>query len=399
MRVAEPRLWSKDFTVAIISAVFLSFVFYLLVTTMAGYAVLRFSASDSAAGLASSSFVLGALSARMFVGTVLDTLGRYRVLIIAFTLSAIACALYLPADSLWLLIAVRFAHGAVFGAGHTAIMAAVQDIIPASRRAEGTGYFGTSTTLAAALGPLIAIILVRDYGYHWLFIASLIFTILGLIAILFLRVPERAAAEREILSWRSFHPVRLFDPSGLRIGTAMLIAAVAYSSVMTFLATYTTSIGIAEAAPGFFVAFATASLVARLTLGRVQDRFGDNIVVYPLFAAFFAAMLLISVAPSLWTIITAGILGGIGFGTLMSSTQAITIRRAGPARVGVATSTYFFMLDIGFGLGPIVLGAIIAASSYTAMYAVAALLVGFSVVLYWLFHGRLTAPEAGEGLV
>lgn len=57
-------------------------------------------------------------------------------------------------------------------------------------------------------------------------------------------MPERAAAEREILSWRSFHPVRLFDSSGLRIGTAMLIAAVAYSSVMTFLATYTTSIGI-----------------------------------------------------------------------------------------------------------------------------------------------------------
>ena len=131
--MAEAKLWSKDFTIAIIAAVFLSFVFYLLVTTMAGYAVARFAASDAAAGLASSSFVLGALSARMFVGTVLDTLGRYRVLIVAFALSAIACALYLPADSLWLLIAVRFAHGAVFGAGHTAIMAAVQDIIPPHR--------------------------------------------------------------------------------------------------------------------------------------------------------------------------------------------------------------------------------------------------------------------------
>lgn len=131
--MAEPRLWSKDFTVAIIAAVFLSFVFYLLITTMAGYAVIRFAASDSAAGLASSSFVLGAVAARMFVGTMLDTLGRYRVLITAFTLSAVAGALYLPADSLPLLLAVRFVHGAVFGAGHTAIMAAVQDIIPPSR--------------------------------------------------------------------------------------------------------------------------------------------------------------------------------------------------------------------------------------------------------------------------
>ena len=67
--MAEPRLWTKDFTVAIIAAVFLSFVFYLLITTMAGYAVIRFAASDSAAGLASSSFVLGAVAARMFCST------------------------------------------------------------------------------------------------------------------------------------------------------------------------------------------------------------------------------------------------------------------------------------------------------------------------------------------
>lgn len=51
---------------------------------------------------------------------VVDTLGRYPALTVAFTLSAVAWTLYLPADSGWLLIIVRFAHGAVFGAGRTA---------------------------------------------------------------------------------------------------------------------------------------------------------------------------------------------------------------------------------------------------------------------------------------
>nr|WP_276547823.1 MFS transporter [Brevibacterium luteolum] len=164
---------------------------------------------------------------------------------------------------------------------------------------------------------------------------------------------------------------------------------------MTFLTTYTTSIDVPDAAPAFFLAFAGSSLIARLTLGRIQDRYGDNIVVYPLYASFFTAMVLIAVVPQMWTIILAGVLGGVGFGTLMSSTQAITIRRAGPTRVGVATSTYFFMIDIGFGLGPVALGALIAATSFTTMYAVAALLVGVSGVLYWLVHGRFAAPEAG----
>lgn len=159
--------------------------------------------------------------------------------------------------------------------------------------------------------------------------------------------------------------MRLFDPSGPRIRTAVLIGA-----------------------------FATASLIARLALGRVQNRFGDNIVVYPL----FAAMLLIYVAPSPWTIISRHPLQHRlrHAHALDPSDQHPPCR---PARFGVATFSYFFTLDIGFGLGPIVLGAIIAASSYIAMYAVAALLVGLGAVLYWLFHGRLTAPEAGEGLV
>ncbi|WP_286957655.1 hypothetical protein [Brevibacterium sp. UBA7493] len=50
---------------------------------------------------------------------VVDTLGRYPALTVAFTLLAVAWAPYLPADSGWLLIIVRYAHGAVFGAGRT----------------------------------------------------------------------------------------------------------------------------------------------------------------------------------------------------------------------------------------------------------------------------------------
>ena len=48
------KLWTKNFILAIVVNLFISMVFYLLMTTMALYAVDRFQASDTAAGFASS---------------------------------------------------------------------------------------------------------------------------------------------------------------------------------------------------------------------------------------------------------------------------------------------------------------------------------------------------------
>ncbi|WP_334169690.1 MFS transporter, partial [Timonella senegalensis] len=79
----SPALWTKDFTLATIANFFVSFVFYLLIPTMALYAVNAFGASDTAAGLASSSFVIGAVVGRIFTGKYLDFLGRRRLVIIS----------------------------------------------------------------------------------------------------------------------------------------------------------------------------------------------------------------------------------------------------------------------------------------------------------------------------
>lgn len=75
------RLWTGNFVLAIGANFFISMVFYLLMTTMAQYAVEQFRASDAAGGFASSAFILGALLARVIVGKYLDFIGRKRLLI------------------------------------------------------------------------------------------------------------------------------------------------------------------------------------------------------------------------------------------------------------------------------------------------------------------------------
>ena len=54
MTEADARLWSKDFVLAMVVNFFVGLVFYGLMTTLALYAVERFGAGESAAGLAAS---------------------------------------------------------------------------------------------------------------------------------------------------------------------------------------------------------------------------------------------------------------------------------------------------------------------------------------------------------
>ncbi|SMY03724.1 Major Facilitator Superfamily protein [Brevibacterium aurantiacum] len=134
----------------------------------------------------------------------------------------------------------------------------------------------------------------------------------------------------------------------------------------------------------FFLLYAAGSLVARLFAGRIQDQYGDNVVVVPVFAVFAAGMATVAVADTVWAFALVGLFTGLGFGCLLPSLQAILISRTTPAQVGVATSTFFLILDLGTGVGPVLLGLFASAAGYTAMYwlsaAAYALVAGFRAV-------------------
>jgi MFS family permease len=382
------RLWSGSFVLAIVTNLCMSMVFYLLMTSMALYAVDRFAASDSAAGLASSSFLIGALVARIFAGKFLDFVGRRRTLALSLAVFVLMSALYLPVNDLTLLIAVRFVHGVAFGTGNTAITASVIRLIPPARRSEGIGYFGISSTLSTAVGPFLAVLLADRADYSALFWFSAGCSLVGLILALFLRLPERTPTpeERERM-WR-LRLSDMVDPSALPIATLMLVAGFAYSGVLTFLGSYAASEDLPAAAGGFFLVYAVVVLLSRLVMGRIQDSRGDNAVVYPTLVSFALGLLLLAVSPSVVVVLIAGAFVGFGFGALLPSTQAIAVTEAPAHRVGTATSTFYLLLDAGTGLGPLLLGVLIPLAGFRGMYLVLAIIVLASAPLYHRVHGH-----------
>ena len=380
------RLWTKSYVLALGVGFLLSLVFYLFMTTMALYAVERFGAGDALAGLASSVFVVGALVSRLLAGALVDRFGQRRVLLASLVVFAVAALAYLPAEGLGVLLAVRAVHGFAFGLAHTAASAVVQALVPASRRAEGTGYHGASTTLATALGPFAAVVVMGRHGYDGLFVAAAVASFLALGAAVWLRAGSAPAGPRRVRQRTA--PI---EPRALPIASFALLGAAAYSGVIAFLNPYAASLDLTAAAAMFFLVYAAAVLITRPAIGRLQDARGDNVVMYPAIACFAAGLALLSVAQDALVLLLAAGLLGLGWGTVMSAGQAIAVGTAPITHVGRVMSTYFLLVDLGMGLGPVLLGVLVGRSGYSWMYAALAVVVVLSAGVYHLVHGNSRA--------
>lgn len=389
----DERLFTKDFFLAIIINLFLAIVFFLLVTGMAVYAAEEFAAGETAAGFAASAFVVGALFARIFAGKYVNFLGRRRTIFACLIAYVIAGLAYLVVDTYTALILLRLAHGAAFAFGQTALNAAVFEMIPTSRRGEGAGYYLLANALPPALGPLGAIQLTAHYGFWAMFVATTVLSAVALVTALFIRLPEQKQLSSRLRDRLMLRPQDIIEPGAFSIALVAALLGLGFASVMTFLNGYARSEGMVDAASIFFLVYAAAVLVSRFFMGKVQDRFGDNVAVYPALLAYVISLVLLAWTPNQTVLLTAGALAGFGFGSTLPVLQAIIASALPAHRISIGISTFFLLMDTGFGLGPLVLGQLVEAGSYRFMYACCAGVVAASLVLYWYVHGRYDVKQ------
>ena len=134
-------------------------------------------------------------------------------------------------------------------------------------------------------------------------------------------------------------------------------------------------------------------LVSRPISGIWFDTKGPNSVMYPAIISFIIGMFILSQTHTSIILLISGALIGFGYGTYMSSAQAVAIKVAPAHRVGLATSTFFILTDIGLGIGPFLLGFLVPAIGYNGLYIVLAILLVICLPLHYLLNKRKsTAP-------
>ncbi|MEH7255127.1 MFS transporter [Neobacillus niacini] len=384
--MSQPKLWTKDFVIIFIVNFVLSVSVFIFMVIMSVYAIDKYDASISEAGLVTGVFVVGALLARLFIGRSIDRIGTKKTLFIGLTLNILAIALYLIDFGTIFLLITRFLNGITYGIASTAAGTIVAQIIPEARKGEGIGFFSMSTILAAAIGPFLGMYMTQNVSYQIIFLLCTLLAIICLTISYFVTVPtvegniEKSDGKELKLNF--------IERKTVPIALVILVLGFCYSGILTFLNYYAIENDLVQPASFFFVLYSIAILLSRPFTGRLMDRKGANYVMYPGFVLFTIGLLLLSSAQNGLMLLLSSIIIGLGFGNLQSCAQAIAIKGLPTHSVGLATSTFFIFIDIGMGFGPYLLGFIIPFISINNLYAFLAIFVIVSAALYFLLYGR-----------
>ena len=337
--------------------------------------------------MAMTCFQIGTVVSRPLAGRVIDAVNKQRLLLIVSVLLFLLMTGFLLAYRLEIALSLRLIHGIVFALGTTASAAMAALVLPSRRKGEGIGYFAVCGNMAMVVGPLVGLILIEHFG------ASVLFLFLSLMAACAIvsgngkRLPARVvcpSGEKH----HGFHFSDFFEKKALPAVILGGLVFFAYGGVLTFIPMYTRSLGIGSYTSLFFLVFALVIVVSRPFVGYLFDHHGSDYTVYPGFLFFSAGFLLFSQAEGPFLLLLSAAVLGIGFGALAPAFQTIAVSSAPSSRAGVATSTYFWSLDISVGFAAAFLGLFAEAFGYSFMYGGICLASSIAGAVYYFVWRR-----------
>ncbi|RTL54175.1 MAG: MFS transporter [Rhodocyclaceae bacterium] len=362
-------------------------------------------------------YLLAAAAVVPLYGWLGDRLGLARILrysLSLFALGSLACGL---AQSLPQLVAARVLQGLGGGGLMTLCQALIGELVPPRQRGRFQGYFAAVFTLASVSGPVLGGLVVSQYSWRWLFLANLplaaialwrlmvlpgvrsrdrikgkvdgvgliVFPILVACVIFWISsvghrftwdAPASAALVLVIVVGTRFlyrHEKRIPQPFlDLRLLAhpairAVMLSTLSFSSCMFALVFYLPiylQLGLHSGAmkSGLLILPVTLGIVVGATLSGRALAMGVLPKWVPTTGLSISATALgllawLGAEPTLIAVL--GSLSGMGFGSVMPSTQVIAQTVGGRDRLGVATSLASLSRSLGAALGTTIFGVLI----------------------------------------
>ncbi|UTL72322.1 MFS transporter [Bacillus halotolerans] len=394
MKKSEP-IWTKDFIMVVLVNLFVFVFFYTFLTVLPIYMMQDLGGTESQGGLLISLFLLSAIFTRPFSGPIIERFGKKRMAIVSMAIFALSSFLYLPIHNFYLLLGLRFFQGIWFSILTTVTGAIAADIIPVKRRGEGLGYFAMSMNLAMAIGPFLGLSLVKIVPFSVFFTIFAVFMIVGLFVTLLIKVPNSISSGTTVFR---FSLSDMFEKGALKIAIVGLFISFCYSTVTAFLSVFAKSIDLLNVSGYFFVCFAVTMMVARPFTGKLFDKVGPGIVIYPSILIFSVGLCMLAFTHSSWMLLLSGAVIGLGYGSIVPCMQTLAIQNSPAHRSGFATATFFTFFDSGIAAGSYVFGLFVASAGFSSIYLTAGLFVLISLLLY-AWSQKKTAVAEPEGKV
>jgi MFS family permease len=330
----QERIWTRDFLLICFANFFIFLGFQMTLPTLPLF-VKDLGGNDQLIGFVVGIFTFSALLMRPYAGHSLETKGRGFVFFIGLAIFVLSVGSFGFLTSMVFLFVVRVVQGVGWGFSTTASGTIATDLIPATRRGEGMGYYGLSGNLALAIGPSLGLLLTGIVSYKQFFLVCAGCGLAALMLSSRIRFKSGERAQQGAIKKRDF-----YEKSALKPAMLMFFITVTFGGIAAFLPLYTTEKHIAGIQM-YFLLYALALMVTRTFAGQLYDRKGHQSVFIPGTLLILMAMILLSWLPNSMILYVAAILYGLGFGMVQPALQAWSIEKAPINRRGMANATFF----------------------------------------------------------
>lgn len=393
----EEKLWNRSFIMASITNLLMGSAFNLLMPTIPLYLSEHLNVPQSQIGIVLSSYVLALLIIRPFSGYLVDAYPRKTLFLIGLALFVATFIGYYYVLAVLAFVILRFIHGLFWGLTTVSINTIAIDVIPAQKRSEGIGYFGTTMNIAMAVGPYIAVAVYNSYGFPALITWGLVMGVLAIAMSFFINTPQKPSTQNiGPLSFDRFILIK-----ALPIFYNHLFLSFGFGTIFAFAVIYGQEMGLKNAGT-FFLFLALGIILSRINAGKLMDRGYLHQSLIVSIILIIAGYVLFANFGNIYTYCAAAFVLGTGYGILFPGLQTIYINMAPHSKRGTANSTYLMGFDLGIGIGMLTGGYLAEHYSFKGMYYGAALLCVMALILYIFISRRvydknkLFVREGGE---
>lgn len=355
----------------------MSITYYAVISALPIYLVSELHATESQVGLTVAIYTIASVLMRPFAGFALDRFSRRLVFLTALAIYTFLFAGYFVAVTIVTITMLRFAHGLTWGFTTISESTTAVDIIPESRRGEGIGYLGLSTTLAMSVGPVIGLFISNQWGYIAMFISGLFISLLSLICASRVHFRKRLLVGKRI----RFSTKNMFDRNSVLPSLNLLIIMITYGGVLSFITLYGREIGIQNSSL-FFLIFAVGIASSRFTLGKVFDKNGPGKILTLCLILLITGYPFLALVKNAVGFYTSAVIIGFGIGVVFPTFQSMVNNLASSGHRGAANSTLYTALDIGMGSGMMMSGLIAEHLSISTIFLISSAICVAGLVFF-----------------
>ena len=421
------KLYTRDALCLMGASFFFMFSTMLVTPLINGYSS-ALGAHEVFAGIVTGSMSIIALILRPLAGNLSDHISKYRLSVIGSVLIFIGVVGYCISPTSQLLLLFRLVNGVGFVLATVCMTTWLSLVVPREHVGEAMGMYGLMNALAMAVAPAIGIALYNVIGYRETFVLGAVAALLVFFLVQCVQnkgeavlVAKRTALHEDAdgkgaetstregtnagagadgagaganqnarTSWtQAFRGVRVFQKNAFPITLLMLCFSMPYFATQADLVEYLQHIESPVSAGLFFIFYAIILLVIRLFFKKYFDRVRYGVWFWLCFvatSAFLISMMFVHTLPAM--ILSAGLLS-VGYGIIYSVNQATAMMLAPMKEQGLASSTFYFGIDLGMVIAPVLGGCLFAYVPIQAFYPCLLAFLPVALIVYFVYRKQL----------